>query len=175
MSQVSEQLRGLSKAFSNDADAYFKSIDWELTKQAALNSLVEGGVTQDAAVKILDELETRAVPDKAATLEKIAHLREQSEVFSATADYLENIESKLNDSKARVAELEKQASMKPVVSSLKEKAMFNDEDIEELNSLSEGLLSKVASLRIDESPAGLGKVSSRSSAGTDAMLEFLNS
>lgn len=173
MSKVSQALRDVATSLNVEADTLFKSVDWELTKQATLNSLVENGVASETAVKILDGLECKVVPEKAETLEKVATLRDQSNIFSVTADYLEDIESKLSISKARVTELEKQASMKPVVSSLKDVAGFNDDDIDELNSLPEGLLNKIASLRSDETPSGLGKVSSRMSTAVDPMMEFL--
>lgn len=172
MSKVATVLHEKAATLRVEADMLKNSISWDLTKQAALNHLVENGVPESDASTILDSLESQALPDKDEVLEKIASIEAEAEVFDSVATYIEDIECKLDSSNARVAELEKQASQSPIAETLKSKGHFSDEEIQELKSLPEGLLNKVASLG-EDAPAGLGTVSNRRDTGIDPLTAFL--
>lgn len=133
---------------------------------SGIMGLVQGGVDFDKASGIVKE-----ACDSNSTL---AGIKANIEAFEKTAEYIQELESKIED-------LEKAAALAPVLE--KEKAEkigpmsklasagFSEEEINMISQLPENLMTKVAN--VGSQPWDMGGATGIPREKTDPMLEFL--
>lgn len=146
--------------------------NFALIKQAAVNSLVEGGMEEAVASEVLDGLKNQVAPESDKMMQKVAELRLEVQVLEKAASYIDELEAKLNSAQAKISDMEKAASLSPELNEIAKHLHLGQGEMDELNSLSEGTLKKIAS-STGGSPWGIGSASSIPSRGGDALLEFL--
>lgn len=104
---------------------------------------------------------------------------EVATILEKTASYVSELETKLNNSEAQVAELEKQAAenaaLAEVSDSLEKLAGFgySEDEVRKLAGLGKDTLEKLASQI--EQPVGMGSAAGMSSAGQDPLTAWLMS
>lgn len=175
MSEISDLLWLKAQDFGTQASA--KQNEWQMVKSAATSALEAKGIDPSDASGLLDNLAERAYPNLEADLEKAAHLAQVSSILEKAAQYITELEVKLDNREAEIEGLNKEASdatKAPSVEALTGTGAFTSEDLETLSSLDQGTLSKVASLA-DNQPWNLGGPSNRPGGGSDALTEFLTS
>lgn len=173
MSEITDLLWVKSQEFGKEASA--KQNEWQMVKSAAVASLTSTGINNSDAEGLLDNLAERAYPNLVADLEKAAQLAHISSILEKAAQYITELEVKLDSNEAEIEGLHKTASdavKAPSVEALTGTGAFSSEDLEALNSLGNDTLSKVAGLA-DNQPWNLGGPSDRMSGGQDALAEFL--
>lgn len=146
--------------------------NFALIKQAAVNSLVESGMEEAVASEVLDGLKSQVAPESDKMMQKAAELRLEVSVLEKAAAYIDELEVKLDSAKGQISELEKKANMAPELSEIAKHLHLGAGEMDELNSLSEGTLKKIAS-STSSAPWGIGSASNIPSKGGDALLEFL--
>lgn len=175
MSEVSDLLWLKAQELGKEASA--KQDEWQMVKSAAVTALEAKGVPSSEASSLLDNLAERSNPNLEADLEKAAQLAHISSILEKAAQYVTELEVKLDSKEAEIEGLQKAASdatKAPSVEALTGTGAFTNEDLETLSSLDDATLSKVASLA-DNQPWNLGGPSNRVSGGMDALTEFLTS
>ncbi|CAL9985112.1 hypothetical protein VPHD148_0279 [Vibrio phage D148] len=175
MSEISDLL--WLKAQELGAEASAKQNEWQMVKSAAVTALEARGVSSSDAQGLLDNLAERANPTLEADIEKAAQLSQISSILEKAAQYVTELEVKLDSKEAEIEGMHKAASdavKAPSVEALTGTGAFSSEDLEALNSLDDATLSKVASLT-DNQPWNLGGPSERQTVGFDALTEFLTS
>lgn len=174
MSEITDLL--WLKAQELDTEASAKQSEWQMVKSAAVTALEAKGVGTSEAEGLLDNLAERANPNLEADLEKAAQLKHISSILEKAAQYVTELEVKLDIKDAEIEGLHKSASQAvkaPSVDALTGTGAFTNEDLETLSQLDDSTLSKVAGLA-DNQPWNMGGPSSQPSAGMgDALTEFL--
>lgn len=100
-----------------------------------------------------------------------------ADIMEKSASYISELEAKLDISKARVAELEKEAqarlSKDEVAEPLNKLAShgFTEHELDSMMSLGKETLEKIASQT--DSPVGMGSAHGTSTAGMDPLTAFL--
>lgn len=151
--------------------------EWIQVKSAAVSALVQGGMKEDDAERILAGLEKEAGVTTGKPEGADVDLTHVAEVLEKTAAYIGQVEADLNDSYIKIkdmeAELEKSAYERDggVISALKEKG-FSDSDIANLRSLPKETIEKVAQL--NERAWDLGEATGPARGGqqVDAITAF---
>lgn len=175
MSEISDLLWLKSQELASQASA-IKS-EWQMVKSAAVSALSAKGVDTTDAEGLLDNLAERAYPNLEADLEKSAQLAHISSILEKAAQYVTELEVKLDSKEAEIEGMQKAASnavKAPSVEALGGTGAFTSEDLDALNQLDSATLSKVAGLA-DQTPWNLGGPSDRPGGGMDALTEFLTS
>lgn len=173
MSEITDLLVSQAQSLYKKADA--PAAEANMVKLATVSALIEGGVDTEEAESLVDSLITRACPDLQSTIEKSAQFRTIATILEKAASYIDELELKLEDSKASIIAMEKSAEAEikaPSVSALEDTGMFTNEDLEALRALERDTLSKVAS-HIRSSPHNMGGPSNRMRADIDAFTQFL--
>ena len=168
----SQILRNHANDLEQRAAALEEGNNFALIKQAAVNSLVEGGMEEAVASEVLDGLKAQVAPESDKMMQKVAELRTEVQVLEKTAAYIDELEAKLNSAQAKISDMEKKANVSPELNVLAKNQHLGQGELDELNSLSEGTLKKIAS-STSGSPWEIGSASSIPSRGGDALLEFL--
>lgn len=168
----SQILRNHANDLGQRADSIEEGNNFALIKQAAVNSLVEGGMEEATASEVLDGLKNKVAPESDKMMQKVAELRLEVQVLEKAADYIDELESKFNSAQAKISDMEKTASATPEMNALSKQLHLGQGEMDELKSLSEGTLKKIASMT-SSTPWELGQASSIPSRGGDALLEFL--
>ena len=168
----SQILRNHANDLEQRAAALEEGNNFALIKQAAVNSLVEGGMEEAVASEVLDGLKAQVAPESDKMMQKVAELRTEVQVLEKTAAYIDELEAKLNSAQAKISDMEKKANVSPELNVLAKNLHLSQGELDELNSLSEGTLKKIAS-STSGSPWEIGSASSIPSRGGDALLEFL--
>ena len=168
----SQILRNHANDLEQRAAALEEGNNFALIKQAAVNSLVEGGMEEAVASEVLDGLKAQVAPESDKMMQKVAELRTEVQVLEKTAAYIDELEAKLNSAEAKISDMEKKANVSPELNVLAKNLHLGQGELDELNSLSEGTLKKIAS-STSGSPWEIGSASSIPSRGGDDLLEFL--
>lgn len=168
----SQILRNHANDLEQRAAALEEGNNFALIKQAAVNSLVEGGMEEAVASEVLDGLKAQVAPESDKMMQKVAELRTEVQVLEKTAAYIDELEAKLNSAQAKISDMEKKANVSLELNVLAKNLHLGQGELDELNSLSEGTLKKIAS-STSGSPWEIGSASSIPSRGGDALLEFL--
>ena len=167
---------GILRKHANDLTAEMLKIknadDFSLIKSAAVASLVEGGMDVSIAEQVMDGLKDRVSPDSTKMLQKAAELERNIKIFEKTASYIEEMEVKLETAISQISDLEKSAQVSNELKSLAKSEVFSDIEVEQLKSLPQSTLQKIAS-RVDNTPVGMGQRSDRIDASGDPILNFI--
>ena len=92
----SQILRNHANDLEQRAAALEEGNNFALIKQAAVNSLVEGGMEEAVASEVLDGLKAQVAPESDKMMQKVAELRTEVQVLEKTAAYIDELEAKLN-------------------------------------------------------------------------------
>lgn len=109
----SQILRNHANDLEQRAAALEEGNNFALIKQAAVNSLVEGGMEEAVASEVLDGLKAQVAPESDKMMQKVAELRTEVQVLEKTAAYIDELEAKLNSAQAKISDMEKKANVSP--------------------------------------------------------------
>lgn len=104
-------------------------------------------------------------------------LLESAEILEKIANYISEIETKLSNSEAKVAELTKEANDKTKSDELAEplkklaSSGYTKEELQELSLMSKDTLEKIAARA--EAPEPMGEAFGKASSGLDPLATFL--
>ena len=174
MSEITDLLWSKAQDLGNAASA--TQDQWQMVKSAAVDALEAKGISSPDAHGLLDKLAERANPNLEEDLEKAAKLAHIANILEKAAQYITELEVKLDSKDAEIDGLNKAASAAvraPSVDALTGTGAFTSEDLDTLSQLDDSTLSKVAGLA-DTTPWNLGGPSTQPAADSgDALTEFL--
>lgn len=170
MSEIADLLWLKAQELGKEASASIN--EWQMIKSAAVSTLTSNGIDLSDAEDMLEKLAEESNPN----LEKDARLAHIASILEKAAQYVTELEVKLDSKEAEIDGLNKAASAAvraPSVDALTGTGAFTSEDLETLSRLDSSTLSKVAGLA-DKTPWNLGGPSNQHAAGSsDALTEFL--
>lgn len=174
MSEIADLLWLKAQELGKEASASMN--EWQMIKSAAVSTLTSNGIDLSDAEDMLEKLAEESNPNLEKDLEKAAKLAHIASILEKAAQYVTELEVKLDSKEAEIDGLNKAASAAvraPSVDALTGTGAFTSEDLETLSRLDSSTLSKVAGLA-DKTPWNLGGPSNQHAAGSsDALTEFL--
>jgi hypothetical protein len=159
---MSEIVTLLTKSAELEKQAYFNYI--KSFSSAGISALVKGGMQFDTAAGYI-----KAAAMKDAT---ISQMGEKVQVLEKTAEYVLNLETKLEGLEKIAAEYKQEEKVMESEPLTKLAGLgFSRDEVEQLSSLPEDLIQKMAS--VGSQPWELGTGAGMKREQTDPLLEFI--
>lgn len=164
MTKVAELLKQESEALSFFAEN-------QLQKEAAVNSLVEEGIDQWTAAKLVTDYMEKSAETNAKILDNEDILR-LKDVLEKAASYISELEEKNSELNAKI-ETSPEEIIKQAETHKKLTSILNEEEINALKDVPNDLIEKLANAASSVEPWEMGKAVGIPREKTDPFLEFL--
>jgi predicted RNase H-like nuclease (RuvC/YqgF family) len=178
LTKQAERLEKLSETVQELADI----------KQSAISTLVEKGIDKEAAEKAVETSEVISNSENSSIGDMTRVVDDTSKTLRKAAEYIGELESKLEQLSDKNSTLDKQASEFQAKIKVVERRSdpenplnklagigFSDEEIDALKNLPDEVLHKVAEASTNDREDGwsLGKAAGAKNQGNDPLLDFL--